>query len=115
MTTALVLVLHKGNGKTQISADVSSYGLGGVLSQRHDNTCHLVCFRSWSLTPTEMRYTQIEKEALELTWVYKTTSDLKLGKSITGETDNKSLVPLLTLARSNSSKETASPDEINEV
>ena len=52
-----------------------------------------VAFASRSLTSTEKRYAQIEKEALAATWAYEKFSSL--GKSFTLETDHKPLIPLL--------------------
>ena len=64
-----VLALYDPNKETKITADASSYGLGGVLMQRQpDSTWRPIMFISRSLTPTESRYATIEKEALALTW-----------------------------------------------
>ena len=51
---------------------------------------------SHSLTETERRYTQIEKEALAITWACEKFSEYILGKQIWIETDHKPLVPLIT-------------------
>ena len=51
---------------------------------------------SRALAATETRYSQIEKECLALTWVAERSSDYILRKKITGETDHKPLVTLLT-------------------
>ncbi|XP_068729020.1 uncharacterized protein [Montipora capricornis] len=48
------------------------------------------------MSPTETRYAQIEKEALALTWACKRSWEYIVGKSISGETDHKPLVPLLS-------------------
>ena len=82
---------------TKISADASSYGLGGVLLQQQDDqTWRSVAFISRALTPVECRYAQIEKEALALTWACERCSDYIVGKSVIAETDHKPFVPLLT-------------------
>ena len=47
------------------------------------------------MTETERRYTQIEKEALAITWACEKFSDYILGKRFVIETDHKPLVPLL--------------------
>ena len=60
----------RARAETRISADSSSYGLGAVLLQKHQQAWHPVTFASRSLTPTERRYAhvaQIEKEALAAT------------------------------------------------
>ena len=47
------------------------------------------------MTETEKRYTQIEKEALAVTWVCEKCSTYILGMKFLIETDHKPLVPLL--------------------
>ena len=92
-----MLALYDPNKETKISADASSFGLGGVLLQKQeDQTWRPVMFISRALTPVECRYAQREKEALALTWACERFSDYIVGKSIIAETDHKPLVPLLT-------------------
>ena len=84
------------NKHTVISADASSYGIGAVLLQEDDNgTRKPLAYASRSMTSTEQRYAQIEKEALATTWACEKFSDYILGKDIAIETDHKPLVPLL--------------------
>ena len=91
-----VLTHYDVNAPTKISADASAYGVGAVLLQCQDNSnWKPVAFASRSLNPTEIRYAQIEKEALSLVWSCEKFSDYILGKSIFLETDHKPLVPLL--------------------
>jgi len=66
-----------------------------VLLQFHDDTWKPVVFASCSLSDTECRYAQIEKEALALTWACKRFSGYVLGKEILLETDHKLLIPIL--------------------
>ena len=97
LTKAPVLALYDPNKETKVSADASSFGLGGVLlQQQEDKTWRPVVFASRALTPVECKYAQIEKEALALTWACERFSDYIVGKSIVAETDHKPLVPLLT-------------------
>ena len=97
LTAAPVLALYDPNKDTKVSADASSFGLGGVLLQKQeDQTWRPVMFISRALTPVECRHAQIEKEALALTWACERFSDYIVGKSILAETDHKPLVPLLT-------------------
>jgi len=46
-------------------------GLGAVLVREVDRECHAVCYASRSLSHTERRYSQTEKEALALVWSCK--------------------------------------------
>jgi len=79
-----------------VSADSSSYGLGAVLNQKQpDGTWRPVAYCSRSLSNTEGRYAQIEKESLALTWACEHFSDYLIGKHFLAETDHKPLVSLL--------------------
>ena len=91
-----VMALYNPVGKTKLSADASSYGLGGVLLQKVEGTWKPVAYTSWSVSTTEERYAQIEKEALAITWACDKFSMYILGKNFEIETDHKPLVPLLT-------------------
>ena len=92
-----VLALYSPNYETVVSADASSYGLGAVLTQRQPDTglFRPVVYLSRSLTDTERRYSQIEKEALATTWACERLSNYLIGLPFTVETDHKPLVPLL--------------------
>lgn len=79
----------------KLSADASSYGLGAVLLQKVDSDWKPVAFASRSMTDTERRYAQVEKEALAITWACEKFSMYILGKQFEVETDHKPLVPLL--------------------
>ena len=61
-----VLALYKPELDTKVSADSSSYGLGAVLMQKNDSQWRPVAYASRSLSETERRYAQIEKEALAM-------------------------------------------------
>ncbi len=91
----VTLALYNPNAQAKVSADASSYGLGAVLLQQCQDGWKPVAFASRSMTETERRYAQIEKEALATTWACEKFSDFILGKRIQVETDHKPLVPLL--------------------
>ena len=95
LATPKVLAHYDVTADTKISADASSYGLGAVLLQRHNGEWKPIAFASRSLTDTERRYAQIEKEALAITWACEKFSEYVLGKQILLETDHKPLVPIL--------------------
>ena len=96
MIQAPVLAHYCTEKETIVSADASSYGLGAVVFQvQDDGTKKPVAYASRSMTSTEQRYAQIEKEALATTWACEKFADYILGKDFTIETDHKPLVPLL--------------------
>ena len=91
-----VLSLYNPRAPTKVSADASSYGLGSVLLQQVGDIWKPVAYASRSMSETERRYAQIEKEALAVTWACDKFSDYILGRSFHVETDHKPLVPLLS-------------------
>ena len=95
LTKSPALALFDPNLETTVSADASSYGLGAVLLQKQANgERRPVAYVSRSMTPTESRYAQIEKEALALTWACERYSEYLIGLQFSIETDHKPLVPL---------------------
>ena len=89
-----ILTLYDPNAEVKISADASSFGLGAVLLQRTEGEWKPVAYASRSMTPTERRYSQIEKEALATTWACEKFSDYVLGRKFVIESDHKPLIPL---------------------
>ena len=90
-----VLALYDPQAPTKVCADASSYGLGAVLMQKSDSWWRPIAYASRSLSETERRYAQIEKEALACTWACEKFSTYILGMKFLIETDHKPLVPLL--------------------
>lgn len=100
LTTTPVLALFDPQYNTILSADASSYGLGAVLLQRQPGgELKPVAYVSRSMTTTEQRYAQIEKEALALTWACERFSDYLIGLKFHIHTDHKPLVPLFSTKR----------------
>ena len=96
LTKPTVLALYDPMAETLLSADASSNGLGAVLLQKFKAEWRPVVFTSRSMSETETRYAQIEKETLAITWACDKFSVYILGKQFTVETDHKPLVPLLS-------------------
>ena len=101
LTHTPVLAIYDVQKETILTADASSYGLGAVLSQKQpDGSVKPIVYASQSLSETQRRYTQIEKEALALTWGGGKAEKFRnflIGKQfhLQLETDHKPLVPLL--------------------
>ena len=69
LTKAPVLAYYDPDAVTIASADASSYEMGAVLLQvQPDGRRAAITYASRALPESEMRYAQIEKEALAMTW-----------------------------------------------
>ena len=100
LTEAPVLTHYDANRYTKVTTDASKYGLGAVLYQKEGENWKPVFYASRSLTPTEQRYPQVEKEALGVTWGCERFSDYVIGlKKFQIETDHKPLLALLQTKR----------------
>ena len=95
LTSSPVLAWYNPAAETKVIVDASAYRLGAVLLQKHNDDWKPVAYVSRSMTETEARYTQIEKEALATTWACECFTDYIQGKQFHIETDHKPLVPLL--------------------
>ena len=90
-----VLAMYDPAAETKVSADASSFGLGAVMLQKAGNEWRPVAYASRSMTDTERRYAQIEKEALAVTWACEKFRNYLLGQQFHIESDHKPLIPLL--------------------
>ena len=87
------------NAPVVLQVDASEYGLGAALLQPFSSSSNAadlqwqpVAFSSSSLTPTEQRYAQIEKEALAIVHRFHKFDQFLFGKSdITVQSDHKPL------------------------
>ncbi|UYV60281.1 K02A2.6-like [Cordylochernes scorpioides] len=96
LTSAPGLALYDPSLPIRVSADASSFGLGAVIWQTKDGLRQVIAYASRTLSETEKRYAQIEKEALAITWACEKFKQYIQGLVITLETDHKPLVPIFT-------------------
>ncbi|MDD9818931.1 MAG: RNase H-like domain-containing protein, partial [Gammaproteobacteria bacterium] len=95
LTSAPLLVHFNPELEITLSCDASPYGLGAVLSHRMpDGTEKPVGYASRTLTQTEQKYSQIEKEGLACVFGVKKFHSYVYGYRFSLVTDHK---PLLSL------------------
>eukprot|EP00057_Strongylocentrotus_purpuratus_P008996 XP_011663470.1 PREDICTED: uncharacterized protein K02A2.6-like [Strongylocentrotus purpuratus] len=76
--------------RTILYVDASPVGLGAMLTQEGST----IIYASRSLTPTEQRYSQIEREALGIAWGVHRLHTYLFGRNFTVVTDHKPLIPI---------------------
>ena len=82
---------------TTVSADASCYREGTILTQQQTSReWKPVSYISRSLTQTELRCAQLEKEALAVTWACERFLDFLTGLQFHIQTDHKPLILLIT-------------------
>ena len=87
-----VLACFRLNSPTYLITDASPVGLGAILLQDQTNGERKpIAYISRSLTPTERRYSQIEREALGCVWAVERLHNYLFGINFTLLTDNKPL------------------------
>ena len=81
---------------TEISVDASPVGLEAIISQFDQNTeeKYVIAYASRSLTATEQRYSQTEREVLAIVWACEHLPLYVYGKPVTIYTDHKPLVSI---------------------
>ena len=92
-----VLVYYEVGRETKLQVDARPNGLGLILLQKESQEkWQPVECASRSLTDTEKRYSQLEKEALAIRWACERCYTYLIGSKFVIETDHKPLVPLFS-------------------
>ncbi|XP_063055929.1 uncharacterized protein K02A2.6-like [Engraulis encrasicolus] len=96
LTKSPVLAYYDPEKRQKISTDASKDGLGAVLLQAEGDSWQPVAYASRSMTKTETKYAQIEKECLGLAYGLEKFHCYVYGlPSFTVETDHRPLVSII--------------------
>lgn len=97
LTSNPVLKIFDPQKTSIVTTDASSYGIGATLRQEQENgdPC-VIAYASRTLSSTEQRYAQIEKEALAIAWGCEKFRDYLTGTHFRLETDHKPLIPIFS-------------------
>ena len=97
LTSSQVLVHFNPELDLILACDASSYGIGAVLTHRmNDGVERPIAFASRTLTDSEQRYAQIEREALACVFGVKKFHSYLYGHHFTLITDHKPLLALFS-------------------
>ncbi|XP_062589262.1 uncharacterized protein K02A2.6-like [Saccostrea cucullata] len=96
ITESKLLVFYDSKKPLRLSCDSSSYGVGAIISHvMKDGSERPIAFASRTLSETERRYAQIEKEALSSVFGVKKFHKYLFGRKFTLVTDHKPLLSIL--------------------
>ncbi len=92
----LPLMMIRPGERMILGCDASSYGLGACLSQvDEDENERPVFFASRMMTDAEIKWAQIDKELLAITWSLERLDNFVYGRKIRVRTDHKPLLGLI--------------------
>ena len=94
LSCSSVLEYYEAGLETKLLVDAGPNGLGSILVQKKLQGWQTIKCTSRSLTETEQRYSQIDREALAIRWAGERCYMYLIGSSFIIETDHQPLLPL---------------------
>lgn len=105
LQNCITLGFFTESDRTIVYTDASPVALGAVLVQEDNNgSSRIISFASKSLTPTEKRYAQNQREALAAVWAVEYFSYFLLGRKFTLRTDAQGVSFILNRSREESKR-----------
>ena len=95
LSSSPLLVYYDPSKELILICDSSSYGIGCALQTNGTGNLQPVAYASRTLSVTERRYAQVEREALACVWGALKMDQYLFTRHITIETDHKPLLGLL--------------------
>ena len=96
LSSAETLGYFDKNAQTKVIANASPVGLGVVLVQQQGEELRVISYASRSLSDTERRYSQAEKEALAIVWACERFHAYLYAAEFESMTDHKPLECVFT-------------------
>ena len=101
LTSEPVLTHYDPKLPVRLASDASPHGISGILSHvMPDETERPIAYASRSLTKTEMKYAQIDREALGIYWAVKKFYPYLYGRTFTLVTDCQPLTSIFSPSKS---------------
>lgn len=105
LTSSPILAHYSLSAKTRVVVDASPWAVGAdLLQEQTDKSFRPVAYGSRSLTDTERKYSQIEKEALAIVFGCEHFHMHRFGRDFELETDHRPLEHIYAVKPTNSSK-----------
>jgi len=89
-----VLSFYDPARETRLLVDASPTGVASILTQHQGGKTYVIAYASRALSPTEQRYSQLEREALAILYGCEKFQLYLLGSRFTIITDHKPLIPI---------------------
>ena len=91
-----IVVAPDWNLPFELVCDASDYAIGAVLGQKKERTFQVIYYVSRTLNDAQLNYTTMEKELLEIVFVFNKFRPYLIGNKVTVTTDHSAIKYLMT-------------------